>query len=42
MSDPEVFGEIRVPDGWAQGVYANGISAWFVETDMTLDFFVNL
>jgi hypothetical protein len=44
MSDeqPEVFAEIRVPEGWAQGVYANGISTWFVETDITLDFFINL
>lgn len=44
MSDiqPEVFQEIRVPDAWTQGVYANGITAWFVETDATLDFIISL
>lgn len=36
------FYEIRAPDGWAEGVYANGISVWSVETDVTLDFFINL
>jgi len=40
--EPIVYAEIRVPDAWAQGVYANGISTWEVETDITLDFFVNL
>jgi len=44
MSDPqpEVSFEVRTPEGWGQGVYANGINVWWVETDMTLDFFVNL
>ncbi len=44
MSDeqPEITQEIRVPEDLAQGVYANGFNVWWVETDMTLDFFVNL
>lgn len=39
---PEVVGEIRVPEGMATGVYANGINGWFNETDVTLDFSVQL
>lgn len=44
MSDeqPQVVAEVRVPEGWAQGAYANGVNVWFCETDMTLDFVVNL
>ena len=41
-SNPSVVSQARTPEGLTAGVYANGILAWFVETDLTLDFFVNL
>jgi hypothetical protein len=44
MSDdqPTIYQEVRVPEALAAGTYANGISVWHVETDVTLDFFINL
>jgi hypothetical protein len=40
--EPEVTQEFRAPEMWGPGVYANGISVYYCETDVTFDFFVNL
>lgn len=34
--------QVRTPDKWTTGVYANGVGVWFTQTDFTLDFVVNL
>jgi hypothetical protein len=42
MSDlPPVF-QILVPEAMNPGVYANGFSTWFSDTEFTLDFLINL
>jgi hypothetical protein len=34
--------QVRTPENWTTGVYANGVGVWFTQTDFTLDFVVNL
>ncbi len=34
--------QVRTPEKWHTGVYANGVGVWFTQTDFTLDFVVNL
>lgn len=34
--------QVRTPEKWNTGVYANGVGVWFTQTDFTLDFVVNL
>jgi hypothetical protein len=34
--------QIRTPEKWTAGAYANGIGVWYTQTEFTLDFFVNL
>lgn len=34
--------QVRTPEKWVPGVYANGVGVWFTQTDFTLDFVVNL
>jgi len=34
--------QVRTPEKWNTGVYANGVGVWFTQTDFTLDFLVNL
>jgi hypothetical protein len=34
--------QIRTPERWTAGVYANGMGVWSTQTEVTLDFFVNL
>ena len=34
--------QVRTPEKWTTGVYANGVGVWFTQTDFTLDFVVNL
>ncbi|MFI5035524.1 MAG: hypothetical protein ACHQFZ_04900 [Acidimicrobiales bacterium] len=38
---PEIVLDVRVPGTIAPGVYANAVTAWFCETDLTIDFAVN-
>jgi hypothetical protein len=47
VSTPEPQGQpvavqIRTPEKWTAGVYANGIGVWSTQTEVTLDFFVSL
>jgi hypothetical protein len=34
--------QIRTPERWTAGVYANGVGVWSTQTEVTLDFVVNL
>jgi hypothetical protein len=34
--------EVRTPERWTAGVYANGVGVWSTQTEFTLDFLVNL
>ncbi|MDQ6615213.1 MAG: DUF3467 domain-containing protein [Actinomycetota bacterium] len=34
--------QVRTPEKWNTGAYANGVGVWFTQTDFTLDFVVNL
>ena len=34
--------QIRTPEKLTAGVYANGMGVWFSQTEITIDFFVNL
>jgi len=34
--------QIRTPERWTAGVYANGVGVWSTQTEFTLDFYVSL
>lgn len=40
QDEPRV--QIRTPERWSSGVYANGVVVWSTRNDFTLDFVVNL
>ncbi|MBO0863492.1 MAG: DUF3467 domain-containing protein [Mycobacterium sp.] len=46
MSDepaqPQTIGQIRTPERWTAGVYADGVGGWHSQTDFTIDFMVSL
>jgi len=39
---PQMVPQIRTPERWTAGVYANGMGCWSSQTEFTLDFIVNL
>lgn len=41
-AQPQAVAQIRTPEGWTAGVYANGLSIWSTAYEVTLDFFVSL
>jgi Protein of unknown function (DUF3467) len=40
--EPKPLPQIRTPERWTAGVYANGIGVWFTKTEFDLDFLVSL
>ncbi len=42
MPESSQVPQVRTPEKWNTGVYANGVGVWFTQTDFTLDFVVNL
>ena len=34
--------QIRTPERWTAGVYANGVGVWSTQTEFTVDFLINL
>jgi hypothetical protein len=39
---PKTVNQLRTPEKWTAGVYANGLGVWSTQTEVTLDFIVNL